>query len=409
MSAPLSTASATRTAPDPSFPEFVGIIAACMALGALAIDAMLPALPIMGREFQVVDHNHLQWIVAAFFIGNGAGQVVFGPLSDWIGRKPVLIGGIVLYMLLSVAAAFVSTLWAMILLRALQGVASSAGNVVARACVRDRYVGARMAKVMSTTYVVFLLVPVLAPSLGQAMLLVAPWQWIFLMLGGMAALVAGWVWLRLPETQNPVDRRRPDIGHLKRTAIYVLTEPASQIYTAVITLLIATLLTYISLVPQIFEDVFHKPHLLGPIFAACAATMGAASLLNARLVERLGSRRIGLWALIAFVAVSAIHFVWAWFGLETLWSFTILQSLTMGAMILCTSNFAALAMEKMGHVAGTAASIQGVITAVGGAMVGAWVGQHWSGHIWLMPLGAFLCGLVGLVLVRLGRARLKAA
>ena len=413
MSAPTVTAptlTATESAPlaelppqpAPGFFEFVGLIASLIALGALGVDAMLPALPAMAVSYGVQNPNSLQWLIAAYFLGTGVGQLIFGSLSDWLGRKRVLMVGIAVYVVLMLIAPLAPNLAVLIVLRALQGCAASSANVVTRSIVRDLYEGPRMAKVMSISFMIFLAVPILAPSFGQVVLLVLPWQAIFLIIATAGIGVLTWAWLRLPETLAPRLRFRPDLAHLKRVAVAVLAEPSSLFYSLAVTFLIASLLTYVSLMPQIFAVAFARPTLMAPVFAACAATMGGGALLNASLVERLGSRRISHIALCTLVGLTAIHFLWAWSGHESIISFVILQALTMGCFSLTTSNFSAIAMEKVGHVAGTAASIQGVVTSVGGSLIGGYVGQHWDGHVALLPFGACLCAIAALALVAFG-------
>ncbi|HTN40399.1 MAG TPA: multidrug effflux MFS transporter [Asticcacaulis sp.] len=383
----------------PHFVEFVALIASLMALGALGIDSMLPALPIIGADLNVPVENHLQWIVSIYFLGMGIGQLLFGILSDWLGRKRVLIAGVMVYVIFGLIAACSQNFTFLLTLRLFQGMAVATTGVVTRSIIRDLYSGPQMAKVMSISFVVFLLVPILAPSLGQLVLLVWPWRAIFLIMSILGAMTAIWAWIRLPETLNPVDRRRPDLAHLKRVAYFIITEPGSIFYSLAIMSLIGSLLAYVALMPQIFEDVFHKPHLMAGIFAACAGAMGAGSALNASLVERLGIKRISHTALTGYIVVTAIHLIWAWGGHETVISFVILQALTMGLMSLSTSNFSAVAMEKVGHVAGTAASLQGVITTVGGALVSGLIGAGWAGHIAWLPGAALGCGVFALMLI----------
>lgn len=393
----------------PHFPEFVALIASLMALGALGIDSMLPALTVIGNDLHVSVPNHLQWIISIYFLGMGVGQLTFGILSDWLGRKRILLGGVGLYVLLALAAAVTQNFTALLIVRLLQGFAVSTSSVVTRSIIRDLYSGAQMAKVTSISLVVFLLVPIMAPSFGQLVLLVAPWQVIFLAMAAFGACAGLWAWLRLPETHPVEKRRRPDLGHLRRVAFFVVTEPGSLFYTLAITCLIGSLLAYVSLMPQIFHDVFHRPELMAIIFAACAATMGGASILNASIVERLGTKRISHLALFGFILVAVIHFAWSLAGLETIVSFLILQALTMGLMSLTTSNFGAIAMDRMGHVAGTASSLQGVVSTIGAGAISALIGQGWTGGVWLLPLGAGLCGLVALGLVAISeKGRLAA-
>lgn len=385
-----------RTAKPIAFPEFVALVSCLMAMTALGIDAMLPALPEMGRSIEVGNANHLQWVVGIFFVGHGLGQLVFGILSDWLGRKRVLLIGIGLFSLLMAATALADSLSFLLTLRLLQGMCAASASVVTRAVVRDLYSGAQMARVMSTSYVIFLSVPVLAPSLGQGILMILPWQAIFLIISFLTALVCTWMWLRLPETLPTQQRHRPELARLRNVSLFILTQPVSIVYTLAVAFMLSTMLAYVSLMPQIFHEAFEKPHLLAPVFAVCALGMAAGSVLNVALVERLGIRRMSHTALIVFIGLTCAHMIWALSGRETLISFVVFQALTMTAMSLCTANFNALSMEPAGAVAGTAASLQGVVTALLGAAVAGFVGQHWQGNIALLPLSACVCGLAAL-------------
>lgn len=385
----------------PSFPEFVILIAACMAATALSVDTMLPALPAMGRDFAVTNPNRLQLIISVFFMGIGVGQFICGTLSDWLGRRRVLLGGLVLYILLSLTVSLVGDLEHMIVLRFFQGVTAAAANVIPRSVIRDLYSGARMARVLSTSQVVFMAVPVMAPSLGQLILLGFPWRAIFFMLTGAGLIVGVWVWLRLPETL-PVEKRfAPSPGKFARTLGYIVSEPTSIGYALAVTLMTAMILCYLSLMPQIFEQAFHASAYLGLVFALCAVAMAAGAFLNTRLVERVGIRVMSHRSLSALILLSGVHALWAASGRESLISFTLFQGLTMMCMAMCTSNFTAIAMEKVGHVAGTAAALQGVMSMVGGGLIGAWIGQWWSGGAWLLPLSSFALGLMAMGLIAL--------
>ena len=383
----------------PRFAEFVALIASLMALGALGIDSMLPALPVIGRDLHVQHENSLQWIVSIYFMGLGFGQLIFGILSDWLGRKRVLLAGIALYVLLGVLAGLSQNFAVLLILRLVQGICAATSNVVSRSIIRDLYSGRTMAKVTSLSVMVFLLAPILAPSFGQVILSFAPWRAIFFSLSLIGALTGLWAWLRMPETLPEDRRHRPDPGHLRRVGWFIATEPSSLFYTLAVMVLTGSLLAYVSLMPQIFTDVFHRPSLMALVFAGCAGTMGVASLVNASLVERLGMKRISHTTLTAFIVFTPLHTVWALPGLETILSFLILQALTMGAMNLSNSNFNAVSMEKMGHVAGTAASLQGVVTTVGGGLLASLIGQGWTGQVWILPFGALLCGVVSMGLI----------
>src|ERR1700704_1015768 len=196
------------------FPEFVVIILSIMALNPLAMDMMLPALPNIASAFHVTAANRPQMVLSIFLIGFGVGQFVMGPLSDRFGRRPVLLGGMAVYCVASVLAIAAPSFETLLLARALQGLGTSATRVIATSIVRDCYAGRRMASVMSLAMMVFIAVPVVAPSFGQAVLLLTQWRGIFivLMLYGVVALI--WSALRLPETLPPQLRRSLAIGEV---------------------------------------------------------------------------------------------------------------------------------------------------------------------------------------------------
>jgi MFS transporter, DHA1 family, multidrug resistance protein len=379
-----------------SFLELVCMLAATTSLAAFAIDAMLPALPAIGHDFSISNGNHLQWIIALFVMGSGAGQIFYGPLADRFGRRRVLLIALVFYSAVSLAASFSSSLSWLLIARVTQGVAISAASVVTRSVVRDLYAGNTMAKVMSLIFLVFLTTPILAPSIGQALLLVTSWRGLFQVLALLGVLVTVWIFLRLPETLTP-DKRRPlSAAHLREAAYYVLSHPTSMLYTLAGTLMYGSLIAFISTMPQIFEDGFHALHWMPFIFACCAGTMALATFLNSKIVERVGVHRISHAALFFFIGITAIHSVLAYSGHESMLTFAICQSLTMGAFGLSMSNFGSIAMQPMGAMAGSAASIQGVLSTIGGGLVGSFIGHQWSGSVLFLPLGGLVCGVIAL-------------
>jgi DHA1 family bicyclomycin/chloramphenicol resistance-like MFS transporter len=382
-----------RTQP---YAEFVAMMAFLSALGALATDVMLPALPAIGSAFDVTQANSLQFVITIFLMGSGLGQILFGPLSDAYGRRRVLLGGIALYGVLSLVAALSLSLPMLFVARGLQGIASAATAVLSRAIIRDRFSGAVMARVSSTIFIVFLLAPILAPSVGQIILLVAPWRAVFLFLALTAAVMFMWVSLRLPETL-PVERRHPaELGPMLEAARYVISHPASLLYGAAMMLLFGALLTYVATMPQIFNDVFHAPGKMAPAFAGVAGLMGLGSFTNVKIVERYGMHRISHTALITFLGLSVIHLLTAGLGKESIGLFVTLQGLTMLCFGLCMANFGAIAMQPMGKVAGSAASLQGMSMGLGGALIAALCGHFWSGRLLLLPLCFLLLGLMAL-------------
>ena len=395
MSSP-TTPPPTRSLP---YAEFVAMMAFLSALGALATDAMLPALPTIGTAFTVDDPNRLQFIVSTFLMGSGLGQIVFGPLSDAFGRRRVLLSGVALYAVLSLVAAFSVSLKMLLICRSLQGIASASTAVLSRAIIRDRFSGSTMARVSSTIFIVFLAAPILAPSIGQAILLIAPWPAIFAFLALTATSMFIWVGLRLPETL-PVERRHAfGLRPVLDAARYVLSHPTSLFYMVAMMLLFGALLTYVSTMPQVFVDVFHAPARMAPAFAGAAALMGIGSFTNVKVVERYGMHRISHMALLALLIVSGVHVLLTLWTRESMLTFTLLQGLTLLFFGLSLSNFGAIAMQPMGKVAGSAASLQGMTMGLGGAVISAICGSFWHGSLVLLPLCFLLLGALALTCI----------
>ncbi len=393
--------------PGMGFKQFVALIAALMAVNALAIDSMLPALPAIGRSLGVEDENRRQWIVTAYLLGFGGAQIVYGPLADRFGRKPVLMAGVAAYVLFSAGAAFSTSFTALLIARALMGVGAAATRVLAVSVVRDCYSGRDMARVMSLAFIVFLAVPILAPSIGQIIMLFGPWRWVFGGLGLFGAAVLLWTALRLPETLDPADRLPFAPGRVATAFRLALTNRIAVGYMLAMTLVLGALFGFINSAQQVFADTLAAPGLFTSVFAFVAGFMALSSFLNARIVGRLGPRRVSHMALCGFIAISALHAGVSLAGHETLVSFAVLQAGVMFCFGLVASNFGSLAMEPLGHVAGTASSVQGFVTTFGGAVLGFAVGQRFDGTTVPLTLGFVIYGLLALGIVLLAeRGRL---
>ncbi|HVY24885.1 MAG TPA: multidrug effflux MFS transporter [Steroidobacteraceae bacterium] len=382
------------------FTEFVVLVALMMACQALAIDAMLPSLPTIAHQLGVTDENRAQWIVLAYMAGMGVGQLFWGLLSDRFGRRAILLVGLALYvgaaLLVGLSGSFATLLsW-----RFIHGIAASSA-VVARSMIRDLYEGRTMARVMSLTFIVFMMIPVVAPSIGQLVLLIAPWRTLFVLFGAYGAVMWLWVWLRLPETLHPEYRMTLDAGHIRQAAIKVLTDRASICNTFAVTVIVAAIFGYVAMVQQVFADVFHHPSIMPTMFAVCAAAMGAMSYINSRIVERIGMRIVSQVGLLMFIALTLIHVAVAALGYENIVTFVLLQSLTMSCVGLMVANFGTMAMEPMAAIAGIAASLQGFIGTTGAALLGALVGRQFNGTTLPLAAGSLLLGLAAMVFVLL--------
>ncbi len=395
-------ASRTATSADqgwrPGMREFVALMAALMASNALAIDSMLPALPAIGDALGVTDENRRQLVITAYLFGFGAAQLLYGPLSDRFGRKWLLAGSLAFYGVFGLAAGLAGSFDLLLVLRFLQGVAAAATRVLVVSVVRDRFSGSGMARIMSMTMIVFMIVPVLAPTLGQGVLAFGTWRHIFIMLGVYGAVLALWLVLRLPETLRPEHRRPLSLRSIGDAAWTTLRIRQSIGNTVAQTLLMGALFAFINSIQQIVFDVFERPDLIGLVFACIAAPMTISSYANSRLVMRFGSRRLLLVALSCFTAASMIHLAVAEMVVENLWLFVGLQAGTMIFFGMIGANAGALAMEPLGHIAGTASSLQGTITTIGGALIGFAVGQSFNGSTIPFLIGFSVCGGLALVI-----------
>lgn len=399
---------ASAAGPVPGRTEFVLLIAALMASNALAIDSMLPALPAIGDALNVVDENRRQLVISFYMFGFGLAQLAYGPLADRFGRKRLLVGCLMAYGIFALLSGLAGSFTLLLAARMMNGVAAAGGRVLVVAIVRDRYQGSAMAQVMSTAMIVFMIVPVLAPSLGQLLLAFGSWRLIFLVLAVYALLLSIWGVLRLPETLAEEHRRPLSVRHFGAAVKETLTNRASAGNTLAVTLIFGALVGMLNSVQQIVFDVFRQPAMLGLAFACIAGPMAVSAWANSRLVMRFGSRRMLLTALAAFTGCAALHLVSALSFGETLWSFVAMQALTMTCFGLVGANAGALAMEPLGHIAGTASALQGLLSTVGGALVGLVIGQSFNGTTIPMVAGFTICGALGLAVAHWANAGLPA-
>jgi DHA1 family bicyclomycin/chloramphenicol resistance-like MFS transporter len=383
----------------PGAREMTVLLAGLMALNAFAIDAMVPALPDIGRSLGVTEENHRQLVIVAYFLGFASTQLVWGPLADRFGRKPVLAAGIALYGLFGLLCAFAGSFALLIAGRAAMGASAAVTRVLVVAMVRDLFEGEAMARVMSLVFMVFMLVPVLAPNIGQAILLFASWRAIFLVLAAYAVAMLLWSWWRLPETLHPEYRRSLKWSEMSAAVLETVREPQSRGYTIAVTIIFSALVAYISSIQQIVFDAFQAPHLIGVTFAAIAAPMAVASWTNSRIVERYGLRRVGHTAAAALAVVTIAHAGLALAGGETLIAFILLQAATMCCFAFASSNLGTLAMEHMAPIAGTASSVQGVIGTTGAAILGFAIGQAFDGTATPYLVGTAACATLGFVAI----------
>ena len=381
------------------FPEFVVIIASIMALNPLAMDMMLPALPNIASAFHITVANRPQAVLSTFMIGFGVGQFVMGPLSDRFGRRPVLLGGMALYVIASLLAIAAPSFETLLLARALQGLGTAATRVIATSVVRDCYAGRRMASVMSLTMMVFIAVPVVAPSFGQAVMLLTQWRGIFIVLTLYGVLALIWSALRLPETLPVSERKSLAVGDVLEASRQTVTNRQTFGYALAAGAVLGVLFAYVFSSQQVFTEIFKLGHYFPIAFAAVAIGIAVAGFLNARIVGRLGMHVISHGGLVGAVAVAGIMLVAAKLEMLPLPLFMMLSALMMFAFGLMFANFTALAMEPQGHIAGTASSLYGSITTLVEIGIGAVIGQDYNGTLLPFATGFFVCTLAALAIV----------
>jgi len=359
---------------------------------------MLPALPNIGSAFHIVLANRPQEILSTFLIGFGVGQFVMGPMSDRFGRRPVLLGGMTVYFVASVLAISAPSFETLLLARALQGLGTSATRVIATSIVRDCYAGRRMASVMSLAMMVFIAVPVVAPSFGQAVLMLTQWRGIFVMLMLYGVLTLVWSALRMPETLPEANRKSLAIGEVLRAYRQTITNRQTLGYALACGGVWGAMVSFVFSSQQVFTEIYHLGHYFPLAFAAAATGVAIAGFLNSRIVGRLGMRVISHGALVVYAVVAAVMLATEQMQMLPLPLFMVLAILMMFAFGLMMANFTALAMEPHGNIAGTASSLYGSITTLLGIGIGIMIGQSYDGTLLPFSIGFFLCALTALAI-----------
>lgn len=379
--------------------EFIVLNASLIAMVAMCIDAVLPALGLMAQDFQVADPNQRQFVIGVMFLGLTVAQFFYGPLADRYGRRNTLFGGVGLFLLGSYLCWAADDFAALLLGRFLQGVGVAGPRIVSTAMIRDRFKGVEMAQVTSLIMTVFIAVPVLAPMIGQAVLWVGDWRDLFLGYILWALAMVLWVALRQPETLPQVRPLNP--GAIWRTTLEVLGNRPAMFYTLAVGCCFGGLVGFLVASQQIYQDYFQVGDAFALYFGASAFAVGIASYFNNRWVAKFGMRAMvsnasligAVWAL-TFAALNLVVPL-------NLAGFVIMLVPMFFAMGLCFGNLNALAMEPMGHLAGTASAIIGALSSLVSVMAGSWVGNLFDGAIDVWAFGVGLLLMLGWFATRL--------
>ena len=386
----------------PSFTEFVILVSLMMGLTALSIDAMLPALAQIGSDLQVQNANDRQLVISMIFVGLAFGQLFFGPLSDSTGRKPAIYAGLVLFMFGSLLSMFAVNFPMMLAGRLLQGAGVSAPRAVTLALVRDQFAGRAMARVMSFVMTVFILVPMLAPSMGQAILSFSSWRTIFGAFLLLAIIALVWFALRQPETLAP-ENRAPFTGRrIISTTQAIIKNRLALGYTVTAGLVSGAFIGYLNSAQQIFQEQYELGTLFPVYFGVIASSIGLASLLNSRLVMQLGMRLLVRGSLLIIFGLSVVALGIAAFfaGQPPFWVFMAYLMLTFFCVGVLFGNLNALAMEPLGHIAGIGAAVVGALSTLISVLLGTLIGQSYNGTILPLVIGLAVLAGASVMVVR---------
>lgn len=380
--------------------EFTFLMAALMSIVAISIDALLPALGTIGVDLQVSNPNHTQLVIGFIFSGMAVGQLIAGPLSDALGRRPILFAGIGLYLVGSIVCYRAGSFDMLLLGRLIQGLGVSGPYVSAVSVVRDKYAGRDMAKIMSLVMMIFIMVPAIAPSLGQAVLHASGWRAIFILYIGYAITVGSWIHLRLPETLHAEFRLPLRASAFLHGLREILRNRITTSYMLCMGLLFGCLIGYLNSSQQIFQVQYGVGNDFALYFGGLALVLGVASLMNSRIVGRVGMRAICHRAMGAIVVASV-----AFLGLQQgMPAVPLPLFLTYAATIffcfgLMFGNLNAIAMEPMGHIAGMASAITGAVSSMISLTLGTLIGQLYDGTLMPMTIGFSLCGAVAFIIM----------
>ena len=369
-----------------SFGEFVALMASMIALTALSIDAMLPALPEIGTELGVQQANDAQLILSYFFLGTAIGQLFYGPVADSVGRKPTIYFGLIVFILGSLLSMFATTFPVMLASRLIQGLGIAGPRSVSTAIVRDRYSGRMMARVMSFIMSFFILVPILAPAVGQGILLFAGWRSIFGLFIALAIIDLVWFGVRQPETLTPENKIPFTFQRIFDAFKEVFSNRVSLGFTLALGLFSGAFLGYLNSAQPVFQEQYGLGTRFPLVFAVIAISSGLASFTNAQLVLRLGTRQLTTVSNTTLTILSILYFIYAFVmqGHPPLWTLMAYFLITLFVVGIMFGNLNSMAMEPLGHIAGVGAAVVGSASNLIWIPIGALIGRMFDGTV--LPL-----------------------
>lgn len=381
--------------------ELMWMMAMLMALNAFGIDAILPALDALAADLSV-SGNDRQFVIGVYLLAGGIGSLVPGALADRFGRRPILLGSVAIYIVLSALSALAPSYDTLIAVRAVQGFFAAGIVALPPAIIRDRVGGDKMARMMSLIFVIFLMVPAIAPTIGEGILQTfGSWRAIFGAMAVLGVVMGSWVFIRLPESLTDENRQPIEIRSISRHMVRALALPSTFGYVIGSALVFGALFGFINSSQQLITETFKAGDIFPKVFAICAGSMALASWSNSRIVERFGARRVSHTALFAFIAVSAVQVMFAFQPDEELWQFVPLMAINMALLGFIGSNFGAIAMNPFFETAGAASSAHGFVRMTMASLLGGSIGYAFDGTARPLALALLASGLACLVLVLL--------
>ena len=374
-------------------------MASIFGLQAMGIDVMLPALDIIAEHYAIKEENDQQLVIFAFLLGFGFPQLIFGPLSDRFGRKILLQLSLIGYFITGFACMIAPSFGSLLVLRLMQGICCAGTRVSAGAIIRDLTKGRAMASILSLVYTVFMIVPILAPAIGTAILSVLHWKWVFGVLGIFSAPIFIWVQLRLPATLAEEDKRPFSVQQVVGGFKMLISHRITVGYMLASGIIFGSLFAFIGASEQVFDDVFGRGDKFYLYFAGVAGLLAVMNYFNSRVVGKFGMRRISHVVVLLFIALSVVNLLYMQFVGQNFWVFYILFVFTFGCFGMMGANFSSLALEYMGHIAGTANAVYGFVTLTLSTFIGFLVARSFDGTVRPLLIAYVLLGITSLCII----------
>ncbi|AKK20537.1 multidrug effflux MFS transporter [Candidatus Liberibacter africanus] len=380
-----------------SYTEFLIVIAMLMGINSLGIDIILPCLPQISSFLGLVNENHRQHLISFYLIGYGIAQIFYGPLSDRFGRKIVMMSGLVIYILSTLFMIVIDSFSGMLVMRFIQGIGGAAPRIITISIIRDVYDGADMAKVLSIAIMIFMIMPILAPSMGQAVIFVSGhWSGIFICMGIVTTIVMLWYYIRFPETLNPQDVRPLNLNLILHSFSLIFKNRVSTLYNIANSLTMGAILGFVNSSQQIYVEIYNLGNLFPLAFAIGGIAMSIASFVNSRLIEKFSVRLVSHYSLLMLMLITGL---WLLTQITTVHHinlpvFIMLFFLASFQFGLINCNFSSISMGPFSHLAGTASSVFGFTNTLISTIVGIIIGQSFNGTTYPITIGFFLIAIL---------------